>query len=77
MPPPKLAKPEFSPYGRYLIDVDARHESRSKGEKSVFHDTENVKETCGLEGIDTGSMSRFNNLNWALGRGYIRCPECK
>lgn len=72
MPPPRIPAPEFSPFGRYLLNV----EDRKVQGPTFFHDTENFKEECGIEVTPSGSQSRFNNLNWALKRGYLKCEFC-
>lgn len=72
MPPKKIPRPEFSPYGRYLIDVDER---KVEG-PTYIHDTENFRDECHIEGIPSGSQSRFNTLAWALSRGYLKCEFC-
>lgn len=76
MPPVKIQKPDFSTIGRYLIDVDARKIARLESSETFFHDLENFQEGCQLSETKTSSMSRFNNLNWALQRGYKKCPNC-
>ena len=70
MPPAKRQKPEFSLTGRYLIDVAFRKEN------PVFHDTQNFKDECKIGEMATANQSRFNNLGWALQRGYVRCENC-
>lgn len=72
MPLPTRAKPEFSPYGRYLLNVDDR---KTEG-ATYFHDTQNSVVECGLESIPTGSVSRFNNKTWATQRGFEPCRYC-
>lgn len=73
MPAPKIPAPEFSPYGRYLLNVDER---KTPG-ATYFHDTQNSVVECGIESIPTGSVSRFNNKEWAGQRGYQACEYCK
>lgn len=72
MPPPKIPLPQFSPVGRYLINVEER---KIEG-PTYFHDTQNFKEECGIEKIATSSASRFDNPDWARQRGYTQCQEC-
>lgn len=76
MPPPKIANPQFSPVGRYLINVDARKTALAAGQPALFHDTQNFKEECGLGEVPTTSHSRFDNMTWALQRRFIRCANC-
>lgn len=72
MPPIKIPKPEFSPYGRYLLNVDER---KTEG-ATYFHDTQNSVVECGIESIPSSSVSRFGNKAWATQRGYEVCPYC-
>lgn len=72
MPPIPLPKPEFSPYGRYLLNVDER---KVEGPTYV-HDTQNFKPECKIEDMPSGSVSRFNNLQWSIKRGFKKCPHC-
>lgn len=72
MPPSIRAKPEFHIWGRYALMVS----DRKLPGPTYFHDTENLKEECGLEGIDASQMSRFNNTVWAGQRNYSPCPSC-
>lgn len=71
MPPPKYTKPEFSPVGRYLIDVSVRKTN------PVFHDSEYLQDACHIEEIISGNMSRFNSKAWATQRGFVPCVYCK
>lgn len=73
MPPKKIPSPEFTPVGRYLLNVDER---RIEG-PTYFHDTENLTDLCEVVNIPTGSMSRFNNKAWAVQRGYTACEYCR
>lgn len=72
MPVVNRQQPQFSPYGRYLLNVDDR---KTPG-ATYFHDTQNSKVECAIESIPTGSVSRFNNKAWALQRGYESCSYC-
>ena len=72
MPAPKQLRPEFSPYGRYLLNVDER---KTPG-ATYFHDTQNSKVECCIESIPTGSVSRFNSKSWAQQRGLEPCEHC-
>lgn len=72
MPPINRQQPQFSPYGRYLLNVEER---KTEG-ATYFHDTYNVKVECGIESMPTNSVSRFNNKSWAQQRGYTQCPLC-
>lgn len=72
MPAPVRLKPEFTPYGRYLLNVDDR---KTPG-PTFFHDTDNISEACGLANAPTNSLSRFNNNEWAIERGYKPCMNC-
>lgn len=74
MPPANRAKPEFSPFGRYLIDVQNRKDVSTPNH---YHDIEHIKDECRLDLVPAGSQSRFNNLEWAAQRGYVPCPQCK
>jgi len=73
MPPRPVLKPEFSIYGRYLLNVDER---KVPG-PTYFHDGDNLTDICGLKTVPTNSISRFNNVQWAISRGYDKCKECK
>ena len=73
MPPVNRQQPQFSPYGRYLLNVDDRKVEGA----TYFHDTENAKVECGIESMPTKSVSRFGNRSWALQRGYLPCEHCK
>lgn len=73
MPPVKIQPPEFSPYGRYLLNVDHRKEEGP----TYFHDTQNAKPECLIETFPANSVSRFNNRTWAAQRGYTPCSECQ
>lgn len=72
MPTPNRQQPQFSPYGRYLLNVEDR---KTKG-ATYFHDTQEAKVECGLESVPSGSASRFNNKAWAAERGYSPCRYC-
>ena len=72
MPPVNRQQPQFSPYGRYLLNVDER---KTEG-PTYFHDTQSAKVECGIEVVPTGSVSRFNNKAWAISRGYVPCGAC-
>lgn len=72
MPPTKIQPPKFSVTGRYLLNVKDRKEPGP----TYFHDTQNIKEQCGLELIPTNSMSRFDNKAWAIQREYTPCSFC-
>lgn len=72
MPAPKYFSPEFSPYGRYILNVGDR---KLEG-ATYFHDSHESKVECQIESIPSGSMSRFNNRAWALQRGYESCSHC-
>lgn len=73
MPTPIRPQPQFSPYGRYLFNVDER---KTEG-ATYFHDTQNAKVECGLELMPSNSISRFNNKAWAIQRGLTPCSECQ
>lgn len=73
MPPVNRQQPQFSPIGRYLINVEER---KVEG-PTYFHDLESMIETCGLADMPPKSISRFNNKAWAIQRGYTPCPNCK
>jgi hypothetical protein len=68
--------PEFSPYGRYLVDVDARRKAREEGGTTYFHDTENLTRKCNLDSTPDTSRSRFNSRQWAVQVGFEPCPNC-
>lgn len=70
MPPPKIPAPNFSPFGRYVIDVRVR---RTEG---IFHDTQGNAEDCGIENIPIGAMTRFDSKEWAIQRGFVPCEHC-
>ena len=72
MPAPKYFSPEFSPYGRYLLNVDERKVEGA----TYFHDTQHSGVECGIESMPTGSVSRFDNRGWAISRGYMPCVHC-
>lgn len=76
MPPPRIQMPGFSPVGRYLLDVDLRKISLLSSLKTEVHDTQNFQDGCEIGDIPTGSQSRFDNLGWALQRGFVRCSLC-
>ena len=67
-----MEKPEFSPYGRYLINVD----ERKKPGPNYFHDTYGIVPLCNLDDVPKTSKSRFNNPKWAVERGYVKCGTC-
>jgi hypothetical protein len=67
-----MEKPEFSPYGRYLINVDER---KVPG-PNYFHDTYGIVPECNLDAVPKTSKSRFNNPKWAASRGFIECQHC-
>lgn len=71
MPPKKIPNPEFSPYGRYLIDVSTRKEN------PIFHDTYGDLSFCEIEKIPSGSITRFDSKIWATTRGFKSCEKCK
>lgn len=73
MPTPNRPQPEFSPYGRYLLNVQER---KTEGQ-TYFHDTQNSKPECQIESMPSSFISRFNNLSWATNRGYTPCKECQ
>lgn len=75
MPPPKIPSPQFSPTGRYVLDIRERYYTDLIG-KPVFHDSENYQEECHIELIPANYMSRFDSLGWGLRRGYARCNHC-
>lgn len=72
MPPPRIPDPQFSPTGRYLLNVAERREPGD----TFFHDTFNFTDECGIQDMNTNSISRFNNAGWALRRGFKRCEHC-
>lgn len=72
MPPVRIPSPQFSPYGRYLLNVDER---KIEG-ATYFHDTQNAKLECRIESMPTNSVSRFGNKAWAVSRGYTPCVHC-
>lgn len=72
MPPINRQQPKFSPYGRYLLDVQERKQEGA----NYFHDTQSSRVECGIESIPSGSISRFNNRAWAVQRGYQPCRYC-
>lgn len=56
--------------GRYIISADA-----VKAQRDVtIHDGEHLLEECNTD--DIGSKSRFDDLQWALDRGYQPCGHC-
>lgn len=73
MPPKTIPKPNFSPVGRYLLDVRQRLD---KTTPNYIHDTQNFQLECHIEDIPSGSVSRFESLPWALARGYKKCSFC-
>lgn len=73
MPPPVIPKPEFSPYGLYAIDVRQRPLPGS----TPFHNSEHYTDECSMSDVPIGSISRFNNRDWALTRGYVECQYCR
>lgn len=73
MPPRPIEKPEFSIYGRYLLNVDER---KTPG-TTYFHDTEYLQDKCGVQSVPSGSLSRFNNKVWATSRGFVQCNHCE
>lgn len=73
MPPKKIQPPQFTPVGRYLINVEER---KVEG-PTYFHDTENLTDQCEIVNIPTSSMSRFNGKAWAIQRGYEPCGYCR
>lgn len=73
MPTPQREQPQFSPYGRYLLNV----QERKVPGHTYFHDTQNSVVECGIESMPSSSISRFNGLQWAISRGYTPCEYCK
>lgn len=72
MPLTNRQQPQFSPYGRYLLNVDER---KTEG-ATYFHDTQHSVVECGIESIPSNSVSRFNNKAWAVQRGYTPHGAC-
>lgn len=70
-----MIRPDFTPYGRYLIDVSSRKVTRETGGSVLFHDMENLKEECEVTTL-ASLIARFNNTDWALQRGYSKCQYC-
>lgn len=62
--------------GRYIISLDAvaRVKERHPVSDVVIHDSENLDERCNTD--DIKRKSRFNNLSWAIGKGYRPCEHC-
>lgn len=73
MPVPHREKPDFSPQGKYFIDVDERKQEGS----NHFHDVDNFSEACNLENVKPNSIAHFNNRKWAIQRGYVPCGGCQ
>lgn len=58
--------------GRYLISVQAVQDG-PPGDV-VIHDLDHGDERCNVDAIK--KRSRFNDLSWALGKGYRPCEFC-
>lgn len=62
-----------TPPGRYIISIDAVA-AKSLSKPVIIHDSQNLNEQCNTD--DIKHKSRFNDLQWALDRGYQRCLHC-
>lgn len=76
MPPQKITSPGFGPYGRYILDVNARKLAIQEHTSVYFHDSTNITGACGINGISTGDISRFDSDSWAVQRGFVKCSHC-
>lgn len=66
--------PPAVPHGRYLISISAARQHTPSGVR--IHDTIRLQEECNTDAIKRGDRSRFDDLAWALQRGYIPCGHC-
>jgi hypothetical protein len=78
MPPPKpYSSPQFSPYGRYMINLIERKVARENNQPTTFHDSENLKDECNIQEVEANYLSRFNNPDWAKQADYKPCSHCQ
>lgn len=59
-------------HGRYLISV--KDAQAGDPGKVVIHDSTNFNEQCNTDQIR--QKSYFNNLEWAIEKGYRLCQHC-
>lgn len=69
--------PPGDAHGRYMISIKAARAANPAG--VLIHDLYQVVErpdACDAAKTPKGDASRFNDLAWAIGRGYVQCPGC-
>lgn len=69
--------PPGDSHGRYMISIAAARKQNPAG--VLIHDLYTVAEhpeICAAAATPRGDASRFNDLAWAIGRGYVQCPGC-
>lgn len=60
--------------GRYIISIASVHAGDPRA--VAVHDSRNKTEQCNVDDIKPADRSYFDDLEWALGKGYHPCRHC-